>query len=112
MFEHFLNLAIKAIFVENIALAFFLGMCSFLAVSKRVSTAIGLGSAVIFVLAITVPLNNLLFRYILREGALGRFSPALAEYDLSFERPRCATPTCVATPTGAANGLAAPRRCS
>ena len=89
MFEHFLNLAIKAIFVENIALAFFLGMCSFLAVSKRVSTAIGLGSAVIFVLGITVPLNNLLYVYVLREGALGRFSPALAEYDLSFLGLRC-----------------------
>ena len=84
MLEHFLNLAIKAIFIENIALAFFLGMCSFLAVSKRVDTAIGLGSAVIFVLAITVPLNNLLFNYVLRDGALARLSPALAEYDLSF----------------------------
>ena len=55
MTEHYLSLAVKAIFVENIALAFFLGMCSFLAVSKKVNTAIGLGSAVIFVLAVTVP---------------------------------------------------------
>jgi len=70
MLEHYLSLATKAIFVENMALAFFLGMCSFLAVSKKVETAIGLGAAVIFVLAITVPLNNLLYRGILEEGAL------------------------------------------
>ena len=60
MFEDYLNLAIKAIFVENMALAFFLGMCSFLAVSRKVDTAVGLGSAVIFVLGITVPMNNLM----------------------------------------------------
>ena len=59
--EHYLNLAVKAIFVENMALAFFLGMCSFLAVSKRVSTALGLGAAVIFVLTVTVPMNNLVY---------------------------------------------------
>ncbi len=82
--EYYLNLAVKAIFVENIALAFFLGMCSFLAVSKRVSTAIGLGLAVIFVLTVTVPLNNLVYVYALKPGALAWVSPALATKDLSF----------------------------
>ena len=82
--EYYLNLAVKAIFVENMALAFFLGMCSFLAVSKRVSTALGLGAAVIFVLTVTVPLNNLVYAYALRPGALAWLSPSLAAYDLSF----------------------------
>ena len=82
--EHYLSLGIKAIFVENMALAFFLGMCSFLAVSKKVKTAIGLGIAVTFVLALTTPLNNLLLHYVLREGALAWVSPAFAETDLSF----------------------------
>jgi Na+-transporting NADH:ubiquinone oxidoreductase subunit E len=71
MLEHYLSLATKAVFVENIALAFFLGMCSFLAVSKKVTTAIGLGAAVIFVLGITVPLNQILFSAFLKEGSLG-----------------------------------------
>jgi len=84
MFEHYLSLAIKSIFVENMALAFFLGMCSFVAVSRRVDTAIGLGSAVIFVLTITVPMNNLIYEYLLKEGALAWVSPELASYDLSF----------------------------
>jgi Na+-transporting NADH:ubiquinone oxidoreductase subunit E len=82
--EHYLSLAIRAIFVENMALAFFLGMCSFLAVSKKVETAIGLGFAVIFVLGVTTPMNNLILHYLLREGALSWISPSLAEYDLSF----------------------------
>ncbi len=82
--EHYLSLAVKAIFVDNMTLAFFLGMCSFLAVSKKVSTAIGLGGAVIFVLTLTVPLNNLMYRYLLQEGALAWVDPSLAEYDLSF----------------------------
>ena len=82
--EHYLNLAIKAIFVENMALAFFLGMCSFLAVSKKVDTALGLGAAVIFVLAVTTPLNNLLYQYVLKEGALVWLSPDFAVVDLSF----------------------------
>ena len=82
--EHYLNLAIKSIFIENMALAFFLGMCSFLAVSKKVKTAIGLGFAVIFVLTVTTPMNNLLFHYFLREGALAWIDPSLAQYDLSF----------------------------
>ena len=68
--EALLNLAVKATFVENMALAFFLGMCSFLAVSKKVETALGLGFAVIFVLGITCPANNLIYTYLLAEGAL------------------------------------------
>ena len=84
MTEHYLSLAVKAIFVENMALAFFLGMCSFLAVSKKVSTAIGLGGAVVFVLMLTVSMNNLIFRYLLSDGALVWLHPSLAEYDLSF----------------------------
>lgn len=66
----YVNLALKAIFVENIALAYFLGMCSFLAVSKKVDTAMGLGLAVIFVLTITTPLNAVINNYVLKEGAL------------------------------------------
>lgn len=84
MLESYLNLAVKAIFVENMALAFFLGMCSFLAVSRKVETAIGLGSAVVFVLTVTVPLNNLMYVYFLKPGALAWLSPSLAEQDLSF----------------------------
>jgi Na+-transporting NADH:ubiquinone oxidoreductase subunit E len=82
--EHYLNLGIKAIFVENMALAFFLGMCSFLAVSKKVSTALGLGGAVIFVQTITVPVNNLIKHYLLDPGAMVWLSPGLADFDLSF----------------------------
>ncbi len=82
--EHFLNLAIKAVFLENMALAFFLGMCSFLACSKKVETAMGLGIAVVFVQVLTVPLNNLILTYLLKEGALGWISPALAKADLTF----------------------------
>ena len=84
--EHYVNLAVTSIFVENIALAFFLGMCSFIAVSKRVSTALGLGIAVIFVLTVTVPLNNLVLTYALKPGALAWVSPSLAAYDLEFLR--------------------------
>ena len=84
MVEHYLGMVVTAIFVENMALAFFLGMCSFLAVSRKVETAVGLGSAVIFVLAITVPMNNVIYNYLLKEGALAWVSPELAKYDLSF----------------------------
>jgi Na+-transporting NADH:ubiquinone oxidoreductase subunit E len=84
MLEHYLSLALKAMFVENMALAFFLGMCSFLAVSKKVDTAVGLGIAVIFVQTITVPMNYLVYTYLLRDGALAWVSPSLAAYDLSF----------------------------
>ncbi|MGD2016953.1 MAG: NADH:ubiquinone reductase (Na(+)-transporting) subunit E [Planctomycetota bacterium] len=81
-----INLALKAIFVENIALAFFLGMCSFLAVSKKVDTAMGLGLAVVFVLTVVTPLNALINNYILKEGALAWAlgEEKAAGYDLSF----------------------------
>jgi Na+-transporting NADH:ubiquinone oxidoreductase subunit E len=82
--EQYLNLAIKAIFVENLALAFFLGMCSFLACSKKVNTALGLGAAVIFVQTVTVPINNLIYNRLLSDGAMAWIAPALADYDLSF----------------------------
>jgi len=84
MLEHYLSLAVKAMFVENMALAFFLGMCSFLAVSKKVETAIGLGFAVIFVLGITCPLNQLIYEFLLAEGALAWLSADFASVDLSF----------------------------
>jgi Na+-transporting NADH:ubiquinone oxidoreductase subunit E len=86
MLEHYLNLGVKAVFIENMALAYFLGMCSFLAVSKKVETALGLGAAVTFVLTITTPLNNLLYNYMLKEGALVWLNPAWADVDLSFIR--------------------------
>ncbi len=76
------NLFIDAVFVENLALAFFLGMCTFLAVSKRVETAVGLGVAMVLVQAITVPVNNLIFTYLLREGAWAW--AGMPEVDLSF----------------------------
>jgi len=82
--EHYISLAVKSIFVENMALAFFLGMCSFLAVSKKIETAIGLGFAVTFVQAITIPLNNLLYNYILRDGALAWAGDGWKTVDLSF----------------------------
>ncbi|MBZ5712606.1 NADH:ubiquinone reductase (Na(+)-transporting) subunit E [Nannocystis pusilla] len=84
MLEHYLSLLTKSIFVENMALAFFLGMCSFLAVSKKVETAIGLGAAVIFVLAVCVPLNQLIIVSLLKEGALVWISPEFATVDLTF----------------------------
>ena len=68
--EHYISLFVKAVFVENMALAFFLGMCTFLAISKKIQTAIGLGIAVVVVQAITVPVNNLIYIYLLKEGAL------------------------------------------
>jgi len=70
MLETYLNLFVKAVFIENLALAFFLGMCTFLAISKRVATSFGLGVAVIVVLTITVPINNVVFSYLLKENAL------------------------------------------
>ena len=79
-----LNLFIKSIFVDNMVFAFFFGMCSYIAVSKSVKTANGLGLAVTFVMLVTVPLNYLLENYILKAGALSWISPSLAEVDLSF----------------------------
>ncbi|MCH8552883.1 MAG: NADH:ubiquinone reductase (Na(+)-transporting) subunit E [Natronospirillum sp.] len=84
MFEELLGLFITAIFVENMALAFFLGMCTFLAISKKVDAAVGLGIAVVVVLGVTVPVNNLIYAYILQEGALSWISEDLAAVDLSF----------------------------
>ena len=75
---HYLSLFVRAVFVENMALAFFLGMCTFLAVSKKVSTAFGLGVAVTVVLGLSVPINNLVFNFVLRDGAL------VEGVDLSF----------------------------
>jgi len=80
--EYYLSLFVKAVFIENMALVFFLGMCTFIAISKKVETAIGLGIAVIVVLAITVPVNNLIFHYLLADGALAW--AGLPEVDLSF----------------------------
>jgi len=79
-----INLGIKSIFIENMIFAYFLGMCSFLAVSKKVSTAMGLGAAVIFVLGLTVPLNWLLNEYVLKEGALTWISADFETINLSF----------------------------
>jgi Na+-transporting NADH:ubiquinone oxidoreductase subunit E len=83
MLEHYLSLGVRAIFVENMALAFFLGMCSFLAISKRVEAALGMGVAVTVVLAVTCPLNQLLYEHVLRPGALS-WLPGGAAVDLSF----------------------------
>ncbi|MEY3667094.1 MAG: hypothetical protein RL572_634 [Pseudomonadota bacterium] len=80
--EHYLSLAIRAVFVENMALQMFLGMCTFIAVSKKVETAVGLGIAVTAVQIITVPLNNLLFTYLLKDGALAWMG--FPDLDLSF----------------------------
>jgi Na+-transporting NADH:ubiquinone oxidoreductase subunit E len=85
--QDLINILIKAIFIENMALAFFLGMCTFIACSKKVETAIGLGFAVVFVLGITTPINNIMYKYLLQEGAL-EWVPGiggyLAQFDLSF----------------------------
>lgn len=83
MLEH-LELFFKSIFIDNMVFAVFLGMCSYLAVSKKVATAVGLGAAVIFVLAVTVPLNWLLDQYLLQPGALSWLDEEYASYDLSF----------------------------
>ncbi len=80
--EAYLGLFVRAVFVENLALAFFLGMCTFLAISNKIETAIGLGVAVVVVQIITVPVNNLIFHYLLSEGALTW--AGLPEIDLSF----------------------------
>jgi len=82
--ESTLDIFVKAIFSENMIFAYFLGMCSYLAVSKTVKTAAGLGAAVIFVLAVTVPVNFLLENYVLKEGALSWLGSEYAELDLSF----------------------------
>jgi len=80
----YVNIFVKAIFIENMIFAYFLGMCSYLAVSKTVKTGVGLGAAVIFVLGITVPVNYLMENYVLKEGALSWLGPQFATMDLSF----------------------------
>ena len=82
--ENLINIFVKAVFIDNMIFAYFLGMCSFLAVSKTVKTSIGLGIAVVFVLGITVPIDYLLEVYVLKAGALAWLSPGLADVDLSF----------------------------
>jgi len=78
------NIFVKSIFIDNMVFAYFLGMCSYLAVSKTVKTSFGLGIAVVFVLGITVPVDFLLYKYVLSEGALAWLSPSLADVDLDF----------------------------
>ena len=95
--EDLISIAVKAIFVENMALAFFLGMCSFLAVSKKVDTALGLGAAVVFVVGICTPLSNLIYVNLLKEGALAWIDPELASVDLSFLSFLCFIGTIAAT---------------
>lgn len=80
--EHYISLIIRAVFIENMALAFFLGMCTFIAVSKKIEAAIGLGVAVIVVLTLTVPVNNLIYTYLLKDGALAW--AGYPDVDLSF----------------------------
>ncbi|TVP57209.1 MAG: NADH:ubiquinone reductase (Na(+)-transporting) subunit E [Halomonadaceae bacterium] len=80
--EHYISLIVQAVFVENLALAFFLGMCTFLAISKKVEAAFGLGIAVVVVLTVSVPVNNLIFNHVLREGALTW--AGMPDVDLSF----------------------------
>ena len=82
MLEQYLSLFVKAVFIENMALAYFLGMCTFIAISKKIQTAIGLGIAVIVVLTITVPVNNLIYQYLLKDGALAW--AGFPDMDLSF----------------------------
>ncbi|MEA3463202.1 MAG: Rnf-Nqr domain containing protein, partial [Bacteroidota bacterium] len=82
--ENLVNIFVRSIFIDNMVFAYFLGMCSYLAVSKTVKTSTGLGIAVVFVLGFTVPINFLLEKFILKAGALTWISPTLADVDLSF----------------------------
>ena len=82
--ENLVNIFVKSIFIDNMIFAYFLGMCSYLAVSKTVKTSTGLGIAVIFVLGFTVPINFLIEKFILKAGALTWINPSLADVDLSF----------------------------
>ncbi|HCT94509.1 MAG: NADH:ubiquinone reductase (Na(+)-transporting) subunit E [Bacteroidetes bacterium GWE2_39_28] len=82
--QELVNIFVKSIFIDNMVFAYFLGMCSYLAVSKNVKTAVGLGLAVIFVLGVTLPANYLLHKYVLSEGALVWLNPEYASIDLSF----------------------------
>lgn len=80
--EYYLSLFVRAIFIENIALVFFLGMCTFIAISKKIETSLGLGIAVVVVQTITVPVNNLIYQFLLADGALAW--AGFPEVDLSF----------------------------
>ncbi len=82
--EQYFNLFIRNVFIDNMVFAYFLGMCSYLAVSKTLKTSVGLGIAVIFVITVTIPVNWLLENYLLKQGALKWISPDFAKYDLSF----------------------------
>ena len=82
--QELVNIFIKSIFIDNMIFAYFLGMCSYLAVSKTVKTSVGMGFAVIFVLGFTIPINFLLENYVLKEGALTRLDESFATVDLSF----------------------------
>ncbi len=82
--ENLINIGVRSIFIDNMIFAYFLGMCSFLAISKKVSTAFGLGIAVVFVLGVTVPINWLIQNYVLTAGALSWLGPSFANIDLNF----------------------------
>jgi Na+-transporting NADH:ubiquinone oxidoreductase subunit E len=82
--ENLVNIGIRSIFIDNMIFAYFLGMCSFLAISKKVKTAFGLGIAVVFVLGVTVPINWLIQNYVLNAGALAWMGPSFASIDLNF----------------------------
>ena len=84
MFEHYLSLFVTTVFIENIALSVFLGMCTFIAISKKIDAAFGLGIAVIVVCLITVPLNNFLYNFVIRDGALEWLGPSFADVNLEF----------------------------
>ena len=85
MFEHYLSIFVTTVFIENIALSVFLGMCTFIAISKKIDAAFGLGIAVIVVCLITVPLNNILYNYVIRDGALGAWlGPNFSDVSLQF----------------------------
>jgi Na+-transporting NADH:ubiquinone oxidoreductase subunit E len=83
-FEHYVSIFLKSVFVENLALAFFLGMCTFLAVSKNVRTATGLGIAVVVIMSITIPANNLIYQHLLKKGALAWLDESYNNVDLQF----------------------------
>ena len=84
MFEHYLSLFVTTVFIENIALSVFLGMCTFIAISKKIDAAFGLGIAVIVVCLITVPLNNFLYNFVIRDGALEWLGSSFADVNLEF----------------------------
>jgi Na+-transporting NADH:ubiquinone oxidoreductase subunit E len=82
--ENLINIGIRSVFIDNMIFAYFLGMCSFLAISKKVKTAFGLGIAVVFVLGVTVPLNWIIQNYVLNAGSLSWLGPQFASIDLNF----------------------------